>query len=86
MLDYKLRYPKADTVKKRKDGKPYANGAKEKAYVLCANADCLSRKCFWFFREQGSFSSGLGYRNYHKKPLFVCGTQYFHGCPDINRE
>jgi hypothetical protein len=82
MLDYKLRYPGADTVKARKDGKPYANGAKEKAFVLCANADCLSRECFWLFYDKGPYTPGLGYRSYYKKPTLVCGTQHLYGCPE----
>jgi hypothetical protein len=79
---YKLRCPAADEAKLRKDGKPYSNGAKEKAYVLCVYQDCLSRECFHLFRNKGPFVPGRGYTSYYKKPQFICGRNHLHGCPD----
>jgi hypothetical protein len=83
MLDCKLRYPAADTAKLRKDGKPYASGAKEKAHVYCAYPDCLSRKCFRLMYDKGNFYRGIGYINYHDKPNLVCGERHLNGCPNI---
>jgi hypothetical protein len=82
-MDYKLRYPQADTVKKKKDGTPYANGAKEKAYVYWAYKDCLSRPCFRLMYHKGSFYQGIGYTRYYDKPQLVCGERHLNGCPEL---
>jgi hypothetical protein len=81
-MSYKLRYPQADTAKLKKDGTPYANGAKEKAYVLCAYLDCLSRKCFRLMYNKGPFVKGRGYTSYYDKPQLICGENHLNGCPD----
>lgn len=39
------------------------------------------RECYHPGENKGTYSPGRGYTSYHKVPIKVCGTRYFHGCP-----
>jgi hypothetical protein len=78
---YKVRFPSGDTLKLKKDGKPYADGRKEKAYVLTSMPDCADRVCYQPMQDKGAFVQGRGYVRYYDKPRWVCQTNHLWGCP-----
>lgn len=39
------------------------------------------RPCYRAGENKGTFSPGRGYTSYFKKPIKVCGTRFYHGCP-----
>ena len=52
------------------------------------NVDVSSSKCgphldcYSLYYDKGTFAQGRGYTSYHKKPIAVCGTRFFRGCPE----
>jgi hypothetical protein len=78
---YKVRFPSGDSPKLRKDGKPYADGRKEKAYVRTVFGDCTKRACFVPMLNKGSFTPGRGYTSYYDNPEWVCRNNHLYGCP-----
>jgi hypothetical protein len=59
---YKVRFPDGDEPKLKKDGKPYADGRKEKAYVLTSMPDCAKPSLLSANAGQRHVYSGTGLR------------------------